>query len=538
VKFFPTLREGSPRNDLVAALTLAALAIPEQLATARLAGLPPAQGIAVFAVASLAVAISARHRILSVGADSTVAPVIAAGLIATALPGTAALIALEVGLILCLVAWLRLEWIARLLSKPLAAGMMAGISIHIIVGRLPTALGLDIPGGSVLETLKEVSSHLDAASLAPLLMTLIVAGVCWGGRLISPRLPAAMAALVVTALWAGYADPDGVSLSRIAISPGSWGLALPHMDSVTAIGVLPTALTIAFLCLFQTTVVLRQGGEDGPESRRNAFAAVGFANLASAAIGGFAVNTSPPRTDILRLSGAASQWAGLLAALMGIMALLMAPEMLGLLPAASLAGILVFVALHIFPWQQLVSLVRRSPSEASIALLTMTLVTLLPLQLGLPLAILLSLIYATLPLFASSVVELRKLPGTTVYWNTSQKDLPPDDNNVLVLGLTAPVNFANAEGITTEIRSIIAARADKPGLLVLECAGVLSIDLTGADNLSLLLEELRSFGISVALARVESARAIRDLDRSGLTEQLGRNNIFESVDQAVRSLAD
>jgi MFS superfamily sulfate permease-like transporter len=150
----------------------------------------------------------------------------------------------------------------------------------------------------------------------------------------------------------------------------------------------------------------------------------------------------------------------------------------------------------------------------------------------------LSLIYATLPLFASSVVELRKLPGTTVYWNTGEKDLPTDDKNVLVLGLTAPVNFANAEGITTEIRSIIAACPDKPGLLVLECAGVLSIDLTGADNLSLLLEDLRSSGITVALARVESARALRDLDRSGLTEQLGRNKIFESVDQAVRCLAD
>jgi len=128
---FPSLRGARPRQDLIAALTLAALAIPEQLATARLAGLPAAQGVAVFAAAAVVMALVSRDRTLSVGADSSIAPVIAAALAVAAPPGSAALIAAMVGGVLCFLALFRMEGIARLLSMPVAAGMMAGIAIHI-----------------------------------------------------------------------------------------------------------------------------------------------------------------------------------------------------------------------------------------------------------------------------------------------------------------------------------------------------------------------------------------------------------------------
>ena len=290
---------------------------------------------------------------------------------------------------------------------------------------------------------------------------------------------------------------------------------------------------MAFLCLFQTSLVLRHGAEDDPPARRNALGTVGLANLAAAAIGGFAVNASPPRSALLRDGNAASQWAGAIAAGIGLGVLMLAPGLLDWLPAAALAGILVFIALHLLPLRILAGLVRRSRPEAAIALATALLITLLPLQTGLPLAMLISLVHASLPVFAARALPLLPISGTTVW----ASDAPPGGQappGVLVLGLTAPLNFASAEGVMTDIR---AALSGDTRLVVLECAGMLSIDTTAADMLAALRDELARRRIGLALARVESERAQQQLDRNGLTRRLGAGCVFDSVDQAVRALA-
>lgn len=530
---FPTLRGVNWRRDLIAALTLAALALPEQLATARLAGLPAAQGIAVFAAASLVMVLVARDRALSVGADSSIAPVIAAALAASAAPGSAALIALLVGLILCLVAALRLEAFARLLSLPVAAGMMAGIAIHIFVGRLPTALGLDIEAASPVKTFGAVWAGMDAARIEALALTCLVTALCLAGRAWSRRFPAPLFALALAALLAQWMDPEAALLARSTEIGEGWELAPAILRPEAALQALPAALVVAFLCLFQTTVVLRQGGGDAAADRRNAIGAVGLANLAAAGIGGFAVNSSPPRTQILRDAGATGQLAGLGAAAISLAVLMLAPDLLALLPAAALAGVLVFVAIHIFPFGTFMRLVGKDPVEAAIAFAAMVLVTGLPLQSGLPLAILLSLIHATLPLFSERVVELSQQPGATVWWNRPQTAPEARRDDLLVLGLTSPLNFANAEGVIAAIRVAVAGRERAPKLLVLECAGLLSLDATAAETLIALIAEMRAAGIALSLARVESARARAQLARCGVLDILGPERMFDSVAEAV-----
>lgn len=532
---FPSLHGARPGRDLVAALSLAALAIPEQLATARLAGVLPAQGIAVFAAASVAMVLVARDRSLSVGADSTTAPLIAAAaLTAAPLPATAMIAAL-VGAMLLAVSLFRLEWIARLLSKPVAAGMLAGISAHILIGRLPTALGLEVSAQGIRDTVSTLVQALPGAHLAPLAMTLVVAAVSFLGPLSHGRVPAALIAILGAALAAFALDPGGALFPRLSAAEGGFGLGWSPLDPDLLLALLPLALSIAFLCLFQTTVVLREAEADSAALRRNALGAVGLANLAAAAIGGFAVNASPPRSELARVAGATSQLAGLGAALIGLALLLFAPDLLRQLPEAALAGVLVYVALHLFPLRALRELAQRSPIEAAIAVAGFGLVVLLPLQTGLPMAMLLSLIHASTPLFVPQIAELRQVPGTTVWWQCPA-GAAPERPGVLVLGLTAPVNFANAEGLAADIRQAVARHAGLR-LVVLECAGVLSVDLTGAEVLAGLLDDLRAGGVQVALARVEAERAREDLQRSGFLDRLGEGHLFQSVDAAVRSLA-
>lgn len=532
---FPSLRDAHPRRDLVAGVTLMAIAIPEQLATAQLAGVPAAQGLIVFAVAALVMLVVTRDRALSVGADSTIAPLIAATLAASgAVPGDAALLAGMVGLGMLAIYALRLEWVAELLSKAVAAGMLAGIAVHILVGRLPTALGLPAHAGSPTQTLRLVLGDLSEIRFAPLAMALGVAGLAMLGARANKRFPAALLALIGAVGVAAVMDPQGALFPRVQAASGSVGLAFPDLSAERAVTLLPTALSVLFLCLSQTTIVLQTGGQTEPAARRNAFGAIGMANLAVAAIGGFGVNSSPPRTQLLREAGARSQLAGGFAALVGLALIWTGAGLIERLPAAALAGILVFIALHLLGAARLRDLMRRSPSEGLIALATFALVIGLPLNSGLPLAILLSLVYASLPLFQSDVVELRNVPGTSIWWHRPEgapgtaRDWP----EVLVLGLTSPVNFANVASIVARIRERIA-EGPAPRLVVLECAGVLAVDLSGADRLGDLVEDLRGKGISVAMARLESAHAQRDLDRSGFLERLGRDNFFQSVSEAV-----
>ncbi|KEO51863.1 SulP family inorganic anion transporter [Thioclava pacifica] len=531
---FPSLRSFAPRADLFAALTLAAIAIPEQLATAQLAGLPAAQGLIVFAVASVVMVLVGRNPTLSVGADSTIAPLIATALATIgALPGDAALLAGMVGAMLLAVWLLRLEWVAELLSKPVTAGMLAGIAVHILVGRLPVALGLSLPPGSPIETMRALWHAFGEARLAPFVMAALITLACVIGASVNRRFPVPLIALICAIAVAIFADPTGEIFPRIRGVAGDAGLHWPSSSAARAIDLLPAAISIAFLCLSQTTVVLRASGADSPTERRNAFGALALANLAAAGAGGFGVNSSPPRTQILRESGAGSQLAGLAAAVIGVVLLVFGAGILSDLPAAALAGVLSYIALHLLSSAHLPDLIRRSSSEGAIAVATTWLVILLPLQYGLPIAILLSLVYASMPLFQSQVVELHNVPGTTVWWRRPASDEEPERyEGVLVLGITSPINFANASGIMSGIRRHVAAM---PGahLVVLECAGVLAVDLTGADRLRALIEELRGRGLVVALARLEAPHAQEDLARSGLLTSLGAKFVFQSVDEAI-----
>ncbi len=206
---FPTLHGYSLSRlpgDAVAALVLTAIAMPGQLATASLMGLPPMVGLFAFAAGSLAFAAFGANRFASVAANSTIAPIMAGALGLFVAAGTpryaamAAVLAVMVGAILLLAGVLRAGWIADLLSVPVTTGFLAGIAVHIIVSQLPTVLGVSAPEGHVLGRLLNILGELPQAKLYPLL---IGCGVLAGTLLaewISPRIPGALIGVVAGGL--------------------------------------------------------------------------------------------------------------------------------------------------------------------------------------------------------------------------------------------------------------------------------------------------------------------------------------------------
>ena len=544
---FASLRDYSPAwlsGDLIAAMTLAAIAIPEQLATARLAGMPPMSGLFAFAAGTIAFAAFGANRFISVGADSTIAPIIAAALVALAVPGavqyasTAAMLALLVGIVLLLARILRVGWIADLLSIPVITGFLAGISIHIIVGQLPSIMGIDAIHGNLMERFADVVGRARHFRAYPLVIGLGVLALSQLAERWNPRIPGALIGLIISALAVRLfaLDQRGVAvLGALPIVPPALMLALPGWDEITQL--LPAALLIALVCMIQIAVVVRTfpSEPDGNEDVTRDFAGVGAGCILAALFGAFAVNASPPRTAVVKESGGRSQLSGLFAIAIVAAVVLVASGTFKYVPEAALSGVLIFIASRLFRAEIMRQIYRKSDWEILVVAASAALVVFLPIQTGVTLSIVLSLLHSVYVIARPDVTELARIPGTTIWWA-----VPPDhpreyEPGILVIALSAPVYFVNASYLRARLMEAISAKEEPSRYVIIEAHGVSDIDFTGSEMLQKLISELRGRGVDLAIARMSSERALATAQRTGLIEVLGEDHVFRSVEEAVRN---
>jgi MFS superfamily sulfate permease-like transporter len=534
-------------RDLVAGLMLAAIAIPGQLATARLAGMPPETGIYAFAVGSMAYAILGANRFMSVGADSTIAPIFAGGLASIALASghghaqLTPLFALLVGVLLVAIGLLRAGWLATLLSVPVTTGFLAGIAVHIVVGELPTLLGVPDEKGHLLVRLVHFVGQVPHANPFSLALGAGVLCVTLVAARIGPRVPGALVGLagagIATAVF--HLDARGVSLL------GPLAVTLPHATvpawpDMEAFGrMVQLALVVAMVCVMQTAAVASTfPSEEGKvEDVSRDFAAVGAGSVAAALIGSFPVNASPPRTAIVRESGGQSQVAALAAVALVIALAIAASGLTAYVPHAALAGILLYVAWRIFRVEEMREIHRRGGLEIVLVAASAALVIALPIETGMLLAIVMSFMHSLYIVARPYCLELARVPGSTVWW-PPLPDAPFErEEGVLVFAPGAPLNFTNCERICAEIRSAMARqRQTTVGLLVIEANGMIDIDYTGSKVLRRAIAQWQGAGIVVAIARLAAGRAREQAERTGLVETIGPDRVFMSVEEAVRKL--
>jgi sulfate permease, SulP family len=547
--FFASLRgyrlEWLPR-DLVAGLMLAAIALPGQLATARLAGMPPQTGIYAFVAGSLAFAAFGANRFMSVAADSTIAPIFAGGLVSIAGAGTAnyaglaSLLALMVGIVLLAIGLLRAGWLAALLSVPVTTGFLAGISVHIIVGELPTLFGIPADRGHVLVRLVHILGRVGEANPMALALGAGVLLVTIGTARISSRVPGALIALVGAGLAVACFDlgAHGVGLLGAVAVPLP-RLALPVPPDIAELSrMLQLALVVAMVCIMQTAAVASTfPSEEGePDDVSRDFAGVGAGSILAGLFGAFAVDASPPSTAIVSHSGGRSQLAALAAVALMIATALLAAGLLAYVPQAALAGILVYIALLIFRLGEMIRIYRRGGLEILLVVASAGLVIALPIETGMLLAIVLSFVQSLYGIARPYCVELARAPGTTVWWPPSKTGEGEHEAGVLVFAPAAPINFTNAGYISGKIKSAIAGRHPPVKLMVIEGNGIIDIDYTGSQILTRAIGDLRAQDIVVAIARLSDSRAQAGARRTGLFDAIGPDHVFMSVEEAVRKL--
>lgn len=525
-------------GDLVAALTLTAIAVPEQMATAHLVGVPAATGLWVFVVGSVVFALLGRHHTMSVGADSTIAPMIAAGAAGVAAAGTAeylsavALIGVLTGVLLLVVGGARLGWVAQFLARPAMTGVLIGIALEIAVHQLPALLGLPATDGSLAHRVLELTRHLDAVRPWPVVLGLGVLAAMIIAERIDARVPGALigvglATVVVLAL---HLDPSRVAVLG-AVDPG-----LPHPDLVlwtpTSVArVALTALTVAFVCVMQTATT--EGVvEDRSADLEHDVLAIGVGSVVAGALGTFGVDSSPPRTEVLASSRARSQLAGLVAAGLVLVVLLLASGALSRVPQAALAGVLLYVAGRLFRVRDLVRVFRFDRIEFAIGVLTVLAVVVLGIERAIIVAMALSLAVRVRDEARPRDTLMGQEIGTD-HWIPTDIGRPTRQVPGLIVYLVyAPVWYANAAHVVARLRRLLAASDPPARAVVIDVAAVPDIDFTAAAALRDLLTDLDARGVRVAVARA-SHRVHHELKHAGLLPLLEGGEAYLSVEEAV-----
>jgi MFS superfamily sulfate permease-like transporter len=410
-------------GDLAAGVTLAAIAIPEQMATARLGGFSPEVGFLAFMAGSVAFAFFGASRYLSAGADSTIAPIFAGALtliVATGsqqYAGLAVVLAIMVGMIVCAGGLLRLGWLADLLSTPVTAGFLAGIAVHIAISQLPGLLGLAPGTGNVFHRLGAIASDVHHVNPFSIMIGIGAFFIIFLADRINVRIPGALIAIALATLAVTVFDLPSHGVAVLGALPEALPrFTLPDITFEDMRVLVPLALLIAVVVMMQTAATTRafESGDEEPNINRD-FVGIGAASLFAGMIGAFPVNASPPRTAIAVETGGRSQLTGLFAAAIVLAVVLFGGKLLANVPEAALAGILLFVAQRLLHWQTFAGTFRRARGEFLLILLTIGAIIALPIEIGVTIGIGLSLLHGIWSITQVNVIEFEKVPGSALY---------------------------------------------------------------------------------------------------------------------------
>jgi SulP family sulfate permease len=544
---FPSLR-GYQRSwvaaDLVAGLTLLVIAVPEQLATSRLAGMPPITGFYAFVAGTVVFALLGSNPQMSVGADSTIAPLFAAGVAHLALSGSAqyaqkvAILAVMVGVFVVLVSVLRLGWVAEFLSAPIITGFLCGVAVIIVAHQLPDFFGLPPTGGTNQHRVGYVITHLSQANGWALGIGLGVLAVLVVGERIDRRIPGALIGMVLSTALVAALDLEDHGVPVLGtIKAGAPHIGLTGLSWSTVQSLAPLAAVVALVVVTQTAATTRAfadlGGYDVDAGRD--FLAVGGGSVLAGLSGSFPVDASPPRTGAVAAAGGRSQ-AGPLGAAVVIIVLIPFAGIFKDVPLATLAAILIFVAGRLFKLHDLSAIARFSLLEFSLALITLLTVALVGVEQGIAVAVVLAMLDRIRRSAQSQLAVLGRVAGTTS-WTPLRAD--PDaaqETGVLAVLFATPLWYANATHFREQMADAVARAPGTTKIVVLDAIGMTDVDFTGSRALGRVLDAAARKEIAFGVAR--AGEHLREtLQRSGLLERIGEERFFSTVNEAVTSLA-
>lgn len=535
--------------DVRAGLILSALLVPAGMGYAQAAGLPAYTGLYATIIPLLVYAIFGPSRILVIGPDSGLAPLIAVAVLPLALGNDdravalAGLLAIMVGVILIAAGSLRLGFVTDLLSKPIRRGYLNGIALIVILSQLPKLLGFSIESSHPLPDIWAIISTVASGGIDPLAAAFgigALALILVFKFLLKDRIPgvlvAVVAGIIATAVF-------GLSNSLSVVGKMPQGFPTPALGGIEWADVLALAapaLAIALIAFADTGVLSRtlasRRGETVSGSRE--MVGLGAANVAGGLMGGFPVAGSMSRTPVIEAAGARSQLAAVVGALLVLALMLFFPGVTGFLPESVLAAVVIVAISSVFQPTG-VGLWKIDRWDSSLAIAAFLGVLLVGVLEGILIAIGLSFVAFVWHSWRPYRAELGRIPGRRGYHDRSRNPEAERIPGLIIVRWDASLFFANANIFDYWVRAVLkkAEREAAPGApaihtILLAAEPITDIDTTAMDELVRLDEYLQSRGITLLLAELKGP--VRDLiHRHGLSDRFTPDRFPPTVGAAV-----
>ena len=533
------------RHDVVAGVVLLTLLVPQGMAYAELAGLPPITGLYTTAVALLAYALFGPSRVLVLGPDSSLGPVIAATITPLVVAGNAeqavayaSVLALMVGALTVAAGLLRLGFVADLLSRPTQLGYMNGLALTILVGQLPKLCGFSVDAqGLIPETVAFVRgvANSEVVGVAAVVGLASLALILLCQRFLR-TVPGVLVAVVLSIAAVRLFDLTSHGVSVVGAMPqGFPPLTLPSVPAHDLPLLVAGAFGIAVVSLTDTmstasVFAARAGAEvDGNKE----MVGVGAASLAAGLFQGFPVSTSGSRTAVAVQNGARSPVTSLVGVAGVVAVLVVVPGLLKNLPQPALAAVVIAASLSLADLPGLARLRRLRTSEFVLAIAAFLGVALLGVLPGIGIAVALSILNVFRRAWWPHQAVLgrgREVHGFhDVEFHDETEHLP----GLVLYRFDAPLLFVNARSFREEIRRLVGI-TPRPRWLVLAAEPITDVDTTAADILADLDRELTEAGTRLVFAELKDA--VREkIERYELVDALDPSRFHPSVRAAVEA---
>ena len=537
--WLPDYRRDWLRADVVAGLTTAAVVIPKSMAYATVAGLPIQVGLYTAFVPMLVYALLGTSRPLSVSTSTTLAILTAAQLDQVAPSGdpaallhATALLTAMVGGMLIAASVLRLGFVANFISEPVLVGFKAGIAAVIIVDQIPKILGIHFAKGTFVNNVAGIGLGLSHTSFATLAVGVGTMVVLTGFEKFRPNWPAPLIAVAGAIAGAGLFAWQAHGIELVGAIPAGLPAFTPP-DLSLAEQLWPGALGIALMSFTETIAAGRAFvAGDEPSPRPNVeLLATGVANVAGAFFGAMPGGGGTSQTAVNRTTGAKTQIAGIVTALMALMTMLFLSPLIGLMPQATLAAVVIVYSIGLIQPVDFRAILRIRRTEFVWAIAAFVGVMLLGTLKGILVSIIVSLVALMHQAANPQVYSLVRKRGTNVFRPRSEEHA--DDESfpgLLVLRPEGRLFFVNMERVMDKMRPLVTDA--NPEVVVLDLSAVFDLEYTALKALTTAEQRLRDRGVSMWVAGL-TPDVFAMVRRSPLGDVLGDQRMLFNVEVAV-----
>ena len=544
--WLPSYQRRWLRPDFIAAAAVWAVLVPEGIAYASLAGMPPATGLFAALAPLLAYAVFGTCRQLTVGPSSAVAAYSAAAVAQLALGdsgrfiGLSALLALLVGALLLVAGLARIGFIADFFARPVLTGFVAGLALVIGVGQLSKLLGVEGGGTGFFGKLGVLALQLGDINVTTLVIGLVSLAVIFALRAYAPMVPAMLVAVVLGIVVVAVFNLQDHGVAIVGTMPdGLPSLTFPSFRLGDVTDLLPDAFALALICFAESVAGARAlaAKHHYEVDADQELVALGVANLGAGLLQGFTVDASLSRSAVADSSGVKTQLSSIVLFCLLVVTMLFLMPLFHDLPEAVLGAIVIAAVAHLVDVRALRSLRHADPTDFVLAILCFAGVLVFGLLIGLAIAVVVSMLALVYRAYRPTSAVLGRAPGAVDDERLRYRGIEdhPDAETfpgLVILRIDGELFFANARWFQETVRSLVRDQTPPVRELLLHVGAVPRMDTTAAAMLKTLIAELHEAGVELAFARATTG-LIHDFERNGIADLVDDDRVYDTVAAGV-----